>query len=38
VLLFAAVAAGLQPKEVGLPFTAYTAIDEVREVGKRSLL
>lgn len=23
----------LQPKEIGLPFTAYTAIDEVREVG-----
>jgi hypothetical protein len=22
----------LQPKEIGLPFTAYTAIDEVREV------
>jgi hypothetical protein len=22
----------VQPKEVGLPFTAYTAIDEVREV------
>jgi hypothetical protein len=22
----------LQPKEVGLPFTAYTAIDKVREV------
>jgi hypothetical protein len=28
----------MQPKEVGLPFTAYTAIDEVREVrGRRSV-
>jgi hypothetical protein len=25
----------LQPKEIGLPFTAYTAIDEVREVSSR---
>lgn len=23
----------LQPKEIGLPFTAYYAVDEVREVG-----
>lgn len=28
----------LQPKEIGLPFTAYTAIDEVREVRQRSWL
>jgi hypothetical protein len=40
-LLLAVVAAccccclRLQPKEVGLPFTAYTAIDEVREVRER---
>jgi hypothetical protein len=26
----------LQPKEIGLPFTAYTAIDEVREVSSSS--
>lgn len=23
----------LQPKEIGLPFTAYFSVDEVREVG-----
>jgi hypothetical protein len=27
----------LQPKEIGLPFTAYTAIDEVREVSSRGV-
>jgi hypothetical protein len=25
----------MQPKEIGLPFTAYTAIDEVREVSRQ---
>ncbi len=28
----------VQPKEIGLPFTAYYAIDEVREVGARQSL
>ncbi len=28
----------LQPKEIGLPFTAYYAIDEVREVGFATVL
>jgi len=28
----------LQPKEIGLPFTAYFAVDEVKEVGGLGLL
>lgn len=29
---------GMQPKEIGLPFTAYYAVDEVREVRHMVLL
>jgi hypothetical protein len=31
-------AVALQPKEIGLPFTAYYAIDEIREVRQDAVL